>query len=163
MTVTRTLTFACHQTFALEKVRLLLMYGAEVNRMNGTQLSPLVAALTTRRARHPHTPPSYLTLIRLLLAAGASLSAALLDRIKVLILYLHSAADDKDELFQVLTQHTAAPASLQRQCRAAIRHQMGGGGARGGNVDLKARRLPLPTAVVHFMQFSDVPGCPCPL
>ena len=88
---------------------MLLMYGADVNRTDGANLSPLLAALTTRRT--PHTSVSYLTLIRLLLAAGARLSSPVLERIKVLIVYLQSSATDKEELFQVLTQHTSAPVS----------------------------------------------------
>lgn len=143
----------CHQTFALEKVRMLLMYGADVNQTDGANLSPLLAALTTRRT--PRTDVSYLTMIRLLLAAGARLSSPVLERIKVLIVYLQSSATDKEELFQVLTQHISAPSTLQQQCRTAIRQGM------RGNVDQKAQRLPLPKAVISFMQFSDVPGCPC--
>ena len=127
------------------------MYGADVNQIDGTHTSPLITALTTRR--QPRSDSSYLKLIRLLLAAGARLSAAVLERIKVLIVYLQSSASDKEELFLMLTRHTSEPASLQRQCRAAIRQEI------RGNVDQKASGLPLPKAVISFVQFSDVPGC----
>ncbi|KAK7096682.1 ankyrin repeat and SOCS box protein 5-like [Littorina saxatilis] len=144
------LLFAC-QSFALEKVRLLLSYGADVNQADGAALSPLVAALTTRRPMRTDT--SYLTLIQLLLAAGARLSAATLERLKVLIVYLQSSNSDKEELFQLLYQHTSAPSSLQGQCRAVIRNRL------PSNKDMKLQTLPLPNSVMSFLQFSDVPGC----
>lgn len=72
--------------FALDKVRLLLTYGADVNRMDGTHTSPLTSALTTRPPLHPGESPDndrYLSLVRLLLAAGARLSSVAFERIKV--------------------------------------------------------------------------------
>lgn len=72
--------------FALDKVRLLLTYGADVNRLDGTHTSPLISALTTRPPHHPGEAPdneSYMSMVRLLLAAGARLSSVVLERIKV--------------------------------------------------------------------------------
>lgn len=150
------LHFAC-QMFALEKVRLLLTYGADVNRVDGTHTTPLVFALTTRPPQQPGTTPdfdSYLTMIRLLLAAGARLSALVLERIKVLIVFLQSSATHKEDLLQILAQHTSEPTSLQQQCRTTIRHVL-----QHGNIDEKVFHLPIPNSVRSFMQFSDIPGC----
>ncbi|KAL8624025.1 hypothetical protein ACOMHN_041615 [Nucella lapillus] len=144
------LHLAC-QTSALEKVRLLLTYSVDVNRADATFTTPLITALTTRRTTE--SDDTYLTLIQLLLMAGARLTSSGLERIKVLIVYVQSSTSSKDELMQMLTKHTSEPLSLQCLCRIALRQRM------DGNVDQKACSLPLPKAIINFVQFNDIPGC----
>nr|KAG5699660.1 hypothetical protein BaRGS_005108 [Batillaria attramentaria] len=147
MTGDTPLHYAC-QNFALDKVRVLLSNGAGVNTLDATQLSPLLVVLTTRC--QPEETSQYLTLMKLLLSAGARIQVDTLERLKVLIVYLQSSTQVKEGLFQLLMHHASRPLPLQHLCRNSIRTQISAG------VDEKVCCLPLPKSMMLFLQYDDV-------
>lgn len=115
---------------------------------DGTQLTPLLATLTTRC--QPEETAQCLTLVKLLLASGARILADTLERLKVLIIYLQSSQQDKDSLFRLLMDHATSPLSLQSICRLNIRAKV------PPNKHESVRHLPLPKSLIGFLQFDDL-------
>lgn len=134
----------------MDKARLLLAYGAGINTLDGTQLSPLLTVLTTKCLAEESA--RYITLVRLLLAAGARIQADTLERLKVLIVYLQSSQQDKEGLFRLLMSHATKPLPLQFLCRNKIRGEV------IPNADNKILLLPLPKTIINFLRFDDVLG-----
>lgn len=147
MTGDTPLHYAC-QGLALGKVRVLLANGAGINTLDATQLSPLLVVLTTKC--QPTETSEYVTLVKLLLAAGARIRVDTLERLKVLIVYLQSSAEDQEGLYQLLMHHASRPLPLQHLCRNSVRAQIGTG------IDERVCCLPLPLSMIAFLQFDDV-------
>ncbi|CAL1538745.1 unnamed protein product [Lymnaea stagnalis] len=135
----------------VEKIRLLLAYGADVNAQDTLRFSPLMMAMKGF-SLHPLKSQTNLgiSLVRLLLAAGARLQQDNLGRLKSTILFVPDAAEKKQELFDLLYCQVSQPSELQALCRVKIRKSV------QPNIDKNVEILPLPPQLIRYLKFFDV-------
>jgi ankyrin repeat protein len=144
------LHYACQQ-FNVDKVRLLLAYGADVNTVDMTQLSPLLAVLTTMCPADD--VEVYRTLTRLLLAAGARVSAEILNCLQFFMPFVLSQSETQEATVAVIDYvkaHATTPRSLKKLCRIVVRDCL------HPDRDRSAAQLGMPPLLQDYLTFKDI-------
>ncbi|GFN79422.1 ankyrin repeat-containing domain [Plakobranchus ocellatus] len=147
------LHYACAAR-SLDKMRLLLAYGAHPGALGAHWVTPITAALVSlfQEERESQEAGSLVVqMVRLLLAAGAKLRPDRLQGLCSIVVLIRSLGPQaRQELLDILEWRASRPASLQELCRICVRR------ATAPNVDSNVVRLPLPKQIVAYLQFEDI-------
>ena len=144
------LHYACI-THDLNKISLLLSYGADVNVRDMGLNSPLLTTIKFSPQLEPKTwPKVILPIVSILLAAGTVVTAACLVKLRSALVELDPVCKETQQVMTELFNQAAQPKSLQFLCRINIRANI------SPDIDQKLESLPLPVSIVGFLKFSDI-------
>ncbi|GFR94591.1 ankyrin repeat protein [Elysia marginata] len=144
--------YACDRLY-LDKVRLLLAYGADPGLKWAHQMTPIEQAwigFLLGRHESQDIDCSIVQIMKLLLAAGARLRPGFRHLRSAIVLTPGLGPQAIQELLDLLGCQTSGPSKLQDLCRICIRN------ATNPNIDVNVTTMPLPKPIVSYLQFNDI-------
>lgn len=129
------------QQLDVDKVKLLLQFGAPVSVLDDIGLTPLTAALTSIL-----DPPLLMCMVELFVAAGCSVTKKTIEVVK------RHHSDNLDRLETLLGYFefvTSKPLNLKDLCRISVRTALGLNCRDGASLNL-------PKQLMNYLQFCDV-------
>ena len=146
--------YACDRLY-LDRVRLLLAYGADPGKRWADQMTPIEQAwigfLLGRHESQDIDCP-VVQIVQLLLASGARLKSGFRHLRSAIVLSTGLGPEAIQELLDLLDCHVSGPGRLQDLCRICIRN------STKPNVDVNMAALPLPKPIISYLQFDDIFG-----